>query len=124
MGGKKKNPLQQVGWNSHGGPIFAGLFKMHDTVGFSLADSIAECRRHGCTPSLPSFVADAVLAGWPAERAIDKVIENRHDAEQSRADDGLVRRGLQIVADRAEQFSTGALVERFAAFQAAFAGDG
>lgn len=54
----------------HGGKMYAtNLFKLHDTLGFSLADSLAECAKRGWIPCVQQFLCDALRAGWPRERA-------------------------------------------------------
>jgi hypothetical protein len=65
----------------YGGRFFAtNLFKLHDTHGFPLANSVDECRRRGWVPCLDQFIADAIRAGWPRERAQRTVDEAKADA--------------------------------------------
>lgn len=61
------NPLRL--WDYGGRTLADGLFRMHDEVGFSLTDSLIECRKRGWTPCLDQFRADAIRAGWKRERA-------------------------------------------------------
>jgi len=51
----------------------SGLFRLHDEVGFPLPCAIDECRKRGEVPCLAQFKADAIRAGWTADRA-DRVI--------------------------------------------------
>jgi hypothetical protein len=58
----------------HNGVIFCdGLFRLHDERGFSLTDSLLECKRRGFRPCLMAFQLEAARAGWTREKA-DKVI--------------------------------------------------
>ncbi len=56
------------------------LFKLHDTHGFSLTDSMCECRRRGWFPCVGQFIADAIRAGWPRDRAERIVRESQADS--------------------------------------------
>lgn len=62
------------------GTFVDGLFKMHDQEGFSLADSLMECRKRGWKPCLRQFVADALAAGWSRERAEREVQNAKADS--------------------------------------------
>lgn len=62
------------------GKFAAGLFKMHDTYGFSLTDSLFECRKWNVTPCLLQFIGDALAAGWTRDKAHRVVREALHDA--------------------------------------------
>ena len=76
----KNGPLSGVGsplklWE-HGGKVYAaGLFKLMDQEGFSLADSLIECKKRGWYPCLDQFRGDALRAGWSREK-IDQVIKS------------------------------------------------
>lgn len=47
----------------------AELFRLHDTYGFTLTDSLAECRRRGLPCDLIGFALAAIKAGWSPETA-------------------------------------------------------
>lgn len=102
---KKKAPVL-VGYTVSGKPVMAGLFKFQDTYGFPLCFSIIECQKRGIVPCLPSFVADAVLAGWRPDRAIVKAREGFRDAGCDGDDWSLVKEGLAIAAKEPEKYCT------------------
>jgi len=61
------NPIEL---HRYGGVTYAtGLFRLHDEVGFPLACSIDECHKRGWKPCLLQFKADAIRAGWTADKA-------------------------------------------------------
>lgn len=57
-----------------------GLFKIADERGFPLMCAIDECVKHGLIPCLEQFVYDAIRAGWPKDRAVQRVREACCDA--------------------------------------------
>lgn len=63
-----------------GTTVATNLFRMHDEVGFSLADSISQCVSMGWVPALDQFVDDAFMAGWPMDRARRLVHDACNDA--------------------------------------------
>lgn len=66
----------------HGGKFYAtNLFKLHDTHGFPLANSLIECRVRGWHPCTQQFVSDAIRAGWPKDRAERVLRESLADSE-------------------------------------------
>lgn len=66
LNGKESCPLLF----EYDGKIYAtNLFKMHDTHGFPLSNSLVECKKYDWYPCVEQFVLDAVRAGWPKERA-------------------------------------------------------
>lgn len=72
------NPLRLF---EHSGVTYAtGLFALHDTHGFSLADSIIECNRRGWYPCVEQFFYDALKAGWSRDKARQVVDGARADA--------------------------------------------
>lgn len=76
--GEKDSPLLLF---SYQGRTFAtNLFRMHDQEGFSLTDSFVECRKRGWHPCIQQFVADALRAGWPRDRAERIVREAERDS--------------------------------------------
>lgn len=113
----KKKLMRVVGRNSTNAPVMGGLFAMHDTIGFSLADSILVCRKWGGTPSIVSFVADAIKAGWPAERAIKVTMSNLIDAGDfvggGIASKKLMLCVLDTTARHWEKYTTEALAAKF-----------
>ncbi len=61
-------------WRHHRHGAWAtGLFRLHDEIGLSLADSLIECKKRGWQPCLGQFRADALKAGW-ASATIDQMI--------------------------------------------------
>src|SRR5271170_7393597 len=75
----KRGPVGSAGplkiW-SYGGKLYAsGLFKMADQEGFSLCDSIVQCRERGIIPCLGDFRAEAIKAGWARDK-IDEIIKS------------------------------------------------
>lgn len=65
-------------WN---GWVFAsGLFALHDTHGFPLAESIIECYRRRWLPCLNDFRACALRAGWSKETIERTIAEALQDA--------------------------------------------
>lgn len=99
-----KNPLKKI---DGGGdrPIMGGLFKMADTFGFSLEDSILECERRGFAPGLPAFVCDAVLAGWKVEKAIERVTSAWRELGRGLLPEKVVA-GLRKAAEYPGRFGT------------------
>ena len=65
------NPLTI--WKWRGQLMVDGLFRMHDEKGFSLTDSLIECKKRNLIPCLDQFRADALKAGWSNDK-IDRVI--------------------------------------------------
>jgi hypothetical protein len=63
----KGNPLRLFTYN--GKTYVTGLFAMHNQEGFSLTDSILECKKRGSVPCVQQFYFDAIRAGWTKERA-------------------------------------------------------
>jgi len=57
------------------GVYACGLFRMHDEVGFSLSDSLIECKKRKYRPCLAQFRADAIRAGW-GDSQIELTISN------------------------------------------------
>lgn len=76
----KKNPLRQIGITTDGRPVIGGCFKMHDTFGFSLADSLWFCKHNGCVVGVEDFMKKAHEAGWPAKKIVAKVFEAHREA--------------------------------------------
>lgn len=56
-----------------------GLFRLHDERGLPLVVMLDECRKRGWKPCLQQFVADAIKAGWPRERAERVIAEAQAD---------------------------------------------
>lgn len=52
----------------------SGLFQMHDEQGFSLTDSLQQCKRFGLVPCIHEFEAEALAAGWSREK-VDRTIK-------------------------------------------------
>ncbi len=67
----KDAPLQL--WEYKGVIYASKLFRMHDQIGFSLTDSLIECKKRGMVPCLGEFRADALRAGWSVQK-IEQVI--------------------------------------------------
>lgn len=108
--GKQKNPLGLVEFTPPLKPIIGGLFKLADTLGFPLMMSILECEKRGWTPGLPAFVADAILAGWSADKAICCVLEAVREAHESQPrgsnELGMLEYGLGIVTRDPQRWAT------------------
>lgn len=68
------NPLQIVGYDSDGRPCYGGIFRLADTEGFPLEMSIEMACERGMEVFIPAYVADAIAAGWPAERAVKSLV--------------------------------------------------
>ena len=92
----KRSPIELVFDLPGHCPIVTGLFALADTHGFSLTDSILECRKRNIAPGFPAYVCDAVLAGWPVDRAIARVSEALRDCGENLPD--LVEHGLRFAA--------------------------
>lgn len=107
---KRKNPIVQVGVTLTGKPILAGLFKMHDTLGFALTDAMWAAKEKRFTPSIPSFVADAVLAGWPVHRVAKQVRQALVDSHAA-ADWASMEAQVEFIARHPERFNTKRLQE-------------
>lgn len=72
------NPLKVFEYN---GVKFAdGLFRMHDEQGFSLGDSLIQCKRLGLTPCLRQFETDARCAGWSEDKIARTLKEAQMDS--------------------------------------------
>lgn len=57
-----------------------GLFRMHDEQGFSLTDSLQQCKRLGLVPCIHQFEAEALAAGWSREKVERTIKEAMTDA--------------------------------------------
>ena len=101
----KKRTLLPVGWTVTGKTIVGGLFKMADTYGFPLSESIIELRKRGCVPDLLGYVADAVLAGWTDEKAVKDVLHELQFTGDFNPPEEF-ERGLQMAAGDPQRFST------------------
>lgn len=60
-------PLYFLGRGAKGEAIIGGLFQMHDQQGFSLTDSMIQCKKHGMLPGLIDFCIEARKVGWSWE---------------------------------------------------------
>lgn len=71
---KNKNPIRIIGICTDGKSLVGGAFKMADTYGFPLTDSIlaAENIFDGHI-SFVDYCKNALLSGWSLERAIKKI---------------------------------------------------
>ena len=100
-----KSPLRIVGITAEGKMVIAGVFAMHDTFGFLLADSLMAAKTRGYEISLPSFVADAIVAGWKKNRAIQKVKEALNDIGDFGAFKGIAE-PLNWISNHPSRFIT------------------
>lgn len=106
MSRKKKNPITLVGITVTGKPIIGGLFKMHDTIGFPLSLSFAQCYHHGWTPSVPCFAADATIAGWDSPK-IERTLEEALRFCGLLGDwNGIMKLGVSMACRHAKRFCT------------------
>lgn len=64
-----KTPIYVTGMTIDGKPCLGGIFKLTDTYGFPLPMSMTEAEKRGAVVSWPTFVKDAMRAGWPFEKA-------------------------------------------------------
>lgn len=67
----------------------AELFKLHDTYGFTLTDSLSECRRRGIPCDMIGFALAAMEAGWNKETVIASVREAFSDNGEGHKLSGL-----------------------------------
>lgn len=91
---------------------------MSDTHGLPLNMSIVESQKIGVTPSIPSYVCDAVLAGWNPEKAIDSAIQGVRESDLFLGiiipDDGYeeMRMLLEIAARQPTRWCTKTLADK------------
>ena len=68
-----KTPIYVTGMTIDRKPCYGGIFKMGDAFGFPLEDSILALESHGAVVSWPTFVKDAMRAGWTFEKATQRI---------------------------------------------------
>lgn len=68
-----KTPIYITGIAIDGKPCYGGVFKMGDTYGFPLEDSILAAESHGAVVSWPTFIKDAMKAGWTFEKVTQRI---------------------------------------------------
>lgn len=64
-----KTPIYITGITIDGKPCLGGIFKTTDTYGFPLPMSMTEAESRGAVVSWPTFIKDAMRAGWSFEKA-------------------------------------------------------
>lgn len=75
-----KNPLKTIGTTKDGALVMGGLFQMHDTYGFCLADSLMMCQKLGFIPGIYNFIICAMNAGWKKSKIKRTVKDSIIDA--------------------------------------------
>ncbi len=73
-----KTPLRILEYN--GVKFCDGLFRMHDERGFSLTDSLIQCKERGLTPCISQFRSDAKSAGWTDDKIERTILEAQRDS--------------------------------------------
>jgi hypothetical protein len=79
MAKARKRTLSIIGVTLEGRLVMGGLFKLADTCGFPLADSILECERRNMVAGLHDYALAARKAHWPTDRIVGKIREAFHD---------------------------------------------
>lgn len=68
-----KTPIYITGMTIDRKPCYGGIFKMADTYGLPVEDCILAAESHDAVVSWPTFVKDAMRAGWTFEKTIRRI---------------------------------------------------
>lgn len=58
-----------------------GLFKLQDTYGFPLSDSLNKCYENDLLPHLENYIGEALLHNWTDEKISEYLINGYSDSK-------------------------------------------
>lgn len=58
-----------------------GLFKLQDTYGYPLSDSLNECFDKGYLPNLENYIGEALLHNWTDDKISEYLINGYSDSK-------------------------------------------